>query len=220
MTIKLRFDLRSIVMAWTLITSTFIWTPTMRLLLKPEISQWKIFGVGGSGGSGLFWLLPLLATVILCLFYIEGRGRLRWLFHGLLLAWHLPITLAFVCGSIWGGAGTSFQGAMWGINVPFAWLAPPFALFATLAVVLVIRETRGTLSVQVFHWKEVSWRNLGLATLLLPIAFAFFRMGEGFDTMVKIATVATIFQWIFLAEGLGHRPRSRAETAVSGAVSK
>ena len=219
MTNKLRFDLRSIVMAWTLITSTFIWTPTMRLLLKPEISQWKIFGVGGSGDSGLFWVLPLLVTVLLCLFYIEGRGRLRWLFHGLLLAWHLPVTLAFVFGSIWGGAGTSFQGAMWGINVPFAWLAPPFALFATLAVVLVIRETRGTLSVQVFHWKEVSWRKLGLATLLLPIAFAFFRMGEGFDTMVKIATVATIFQWIFLAEGLGHRPRSRAETAVSGAVS-
>jgi hypothetical protein len=216
---KNRFDLRSIVMTWTLITSTFTWTPTMRLLLKPEISNWNIFSVGGSGGSGQFWVLPLLATALLCLFYIEGRGRLRWLFHGLLLAWHLPVTLAFVYGSIWVGTGASFQGAMWGIDVPFAWLAPPFALFATLAIILVIRETRGTLPVQVFHWKQISWSKLGLATLLLPIAFAFFRMGEGFDTMVKIATVATILQWILLAEALGHRPGTSTKTEVPGTTS-
>jgi hypothetical protein len=216
---KNSFDLRSIVMAWTLITSTFIWTPTMRLLLKPEISQWNIFSVGGSGGSGPFWALPLLAMALLCLFYIEGRGRLRWLFHGLLLAWHLPITLAFIYGSIWGGTGASFQGAMWGINVSFVWLAPPFALFTTLAIILVIRETRGNLPVQVFHWKQIGWSKLGLATLLLPIAFAFFRVGEGFDTLVKIATVATILQWILLAEALGHRPRSSTELAVSDTAS-
>lgn len=213
------FNLRSIVMAWTIITSTFTWTPTMRLLLKPEISQWSIFSVGGSGGSGPFWILPLLATALLCLFYLEGRGRLRWLFHGLLLAWHLPITVAFVYGSVWAATGASFQGAMWGINVPFAWLAPPFALFAILAIILVIRETRGTLPVPVFHWQQISWSKLGLAALLLPIAFAFFRMGEGFDTMVKIATVATILQWILLAEALGHRPRSNTEAAVSGIAS-
>lgn len=214
MAMKNRFDLRSVVMAWTIITATFIWTPTMRLLLKPEISLWNIFGVGGSGSSGPFWIFPLVATALLCMFYIEGRGRLRWLFHGLLLAWHLPVTLAFVYGSIWGGTGASFQGAMWGIKVPLGWLVPPFALFATLAIILVIRETRGTLPVQVFHWKEVSWSKLGLATLLFPIAFLFFRVGEGFDTMVKIATVVTIVQWILLADGLGHRPRASTKTAM------
>lgn len=185
----------------------------MRLLLKPEISNWNIFGVGGSGGGGLFWVLPLLATVFLCLYYIEGRGRFRWLFHSLLLAWHLPVTLAFVYGSIWGGAGSVFQGAMWGIKVPFVWLAPPFAFFACLAVILVIRETRGTLSVRVFRWQQVSWKKLGFAAMLLPVALVFFRMGEGFDTMVKIATVVTIFQWIFLAEGLGHKPGLRENSA-------
>ena len=32
--------------AWTVFTTTFLWTPTMRLLLKPEISQWRVFGLG------------------------------------------------------------------------------------------------------------------------------------------------------------------------------
>ena len=47
-------DLRGAVLAWTILTTTVAWTPTMRLLLKPEISHWSLFGVGGSGGAGPF----------------------------------------------------------------------------------------------------------------------------------------------------------------------
>ena len=204
---KSRFDLRGIVLAWTIVTTTFTWTPTMRLLLKPEISHWKIFDVAGSGSTGPFWILPLLATAALLLFYIEGRGRVRHLFHALLLGWHLPITAALVYGSVLGSTEASFQGAMWGVNVPFAWLAPPFALFAVLAVLLVVRETSGSLPVLVFAWRQIHWAKLGIAVLLLPVAFVLFRIGEGYDTMVMIATAATVLVWILLAEALG-RPDS------------
>lgn len=207
-------DLRGVVLAWTLITTTFTWTPTMRLLLKPEISHWKIVGMAGSGSTGQFWILPLVAAAALLLFYFEGRGRLRPLFHVLLLGWHLPIAAAFVYGSVRGGIDATFQGAMWGVTIPFVWLAPPFALFAALAILLVVREVRGSLPVPVLAWGRIHWGKLGLAGLLLPVAFAFFRLGEGFDLMVKIATVATILQWILLAEALG-RQQSSSATEVS-----
>ncbi len=213
------FDLRGIVLAWTLVTTTFMWTPTMRLLLKPEISHWKLFDAGGVGSVGAFWLLPLLAMAALLLFYVEGRGRCRPLFHFLLLAWHLPITAALVFGSVWGGTQATFQGAMWGVKLPFVWLAPPFALFAALAVLLVVRETRGSLPVPVRPWGRIQWRKLALAGLLLPVAFAFFRIGEGYDVMVMIATVVTVFQWILLAEALGGEQSASEQVSAQASVS-
>ncbi|KQC06888.1 MAG: hypothetical protein APR54_06650 [Candidatus Cloacimonas sp. SDB] len=56
--------LRSIVLAWTILTTTFFWTSTMRILLKPEISSWKIITFGGRGGMGEFWLLPAIVIIV------------------------------------------------------------------------------------------------------------------------------------------------------------
>ncbi len=48
--------LRNTVLLRPVVTTTFFWTTTMRMVLKPEISQWQIFGVGGRGMEGEFWL--------------------------------------------------------------------------------------------------------------------------------------------------------------------
>lgn len=200
---KKKINLRGIVLTWTILTTTFFWTSTMRLLLKPEISNWRIFDFGGKGTIGQFWLLPLIVLAALFLFYIEGRGKLRLLYHTLLLGWHLSITAILAYGGIQSGSQATF--AAWGVTISFAWLALPLAFFAILAILLVIQETRGYLPVSVFGWNQINWSKLGFAGLLLPVAFAFFWMGEGYNLMVKIAIIVTIIQWILLAEALGRQ---------------
>jgi hypothetical protein len=211
-------DLRGVVLAWTILTTTFAWTPTMRLLLKPEISHWSIFGLGGSGGSGPFWVLPVVAGFALLLFYVEGRGRLRPLFHGLLLIWHIPLAATVIYWSLQRGTEAEFMGAAWGVTIPFPLLAVPFAFFAFLALVLVVRESRGALPVPVSPWGQVHWGKVAVAGLLLPVAAVFFRLGDGFDIMVKIAIAATVLQWILLAEALGRQQNAPAKMADPGPV--
>ncbi len=201
-----KVNLRGIVLTWTLLTTIFFWTSTMRLLLKPEISSWKIFAIGGKGGAGAYWVLPLVVLLALFAFYLEGRGRLRPLYHILLVGWHLAITGLCVYGALQPGSTIHF--GAWGIRLSLVWLVVPFAIFLLLAVLLVIQESRGVLPVPVFGWSQIDWKKAGAAALLLPVAFVFFRLGSGFDLMVKIAIVVTVVQWILLVEALG-RPDSK-----------
>lgn len=91
-----KINLRGIVLVWTVLTTTFFWTSTMRILFKPEISSWSIFNLSGKGFIGEFWLLLFIIFFALFLFFIEGRGKLRSLFHILLLAWHFLITAVVI----------------------------------------------------------------------------------------------------------------------------
>ncbi len=205
-----KINLRGIVLTWTILTTTFFWTSTMRILFKPEISSWKIFNTGGKGTMGDFWLPPLIVVMALLLFYLEGRGRVRPAFHFLLTGWHLAITGLFIYGSLQSNAKISFK--TWGINLDFSWLVIPVTVFLVLAIILVLQEIRGHRFVPVFQWHQIDWKTAGLAALLLPAAWIFFRFGDGFNWPVKIAVAVTIIQWILLTDALG-RPNSEESKA-------
>lgn len=198
-------NLRGVVLTWTVLTTTFFWTSTMRILFKPEISAWSIFKLGGKGFMGAFWLPPLIVLLSLFLFYLEGRGRWRPLYHILLLGWHLALTAVFLYGSFQEDAIVSF--GTWGIRLSFIWLVAPVVVFLILAALLVIRELRSYESIPIFGWQQINRKPLLIALLLTPIAVLFFQLGTGFDWRVKIAVATTIFQWVLLTEGLG-RPYS------------
>lgn len=194
------------VMAWTVFTTTFLWTPTMRGFFRPDVSSWAVMEMQGTGRSGSFWVFPALAALALLLFYLEGRGRLRPLFHLLLLAWHGTITGLVLYGIATEGITAEFEGAMWGVRIPLVLLAVPFAGFLALAVWWVIRERRGGPSSPA-PWSDIHWKSLAAAVLLLPVAVVFFRMGEGIDWPTRVATAATILQWVVLTQALSHRTR-------------
>ncbi|MBN1363350.1 MAG: hypothetical protein JW976_00960 [Syntrophaceae bacterium] len=173
----------------------------MRLLLKPEISSWRIFNVGGEGIIGDFWLPPLIVLIALFLFYLEGRGKFRPIYHILLIGRHLVITGVFIYSSMQSNAKISF--GTWGISPDFIWLVVPLAAFSILAIILVIQEIRGHSLVPTFKWNQLDWKAFGVAAILFPVTFIFFRFGEGFNWLVKIAVVVTIIQWILLSEAVG-----------------
>jgi hypothetical protein len=198
---KKKINLRGIVLTWTILTTTFFWTSTMRVLFKPEISSWSVFGSRGIGFAGDFWLLPLIILLALFMFYIEGRGRLRVLFHSLLISWQLLITAVVVYGSFQSDSSISFE--TWGITMSMHWLAVPFALFLILAIIWVIQELTGKYEIPVCNWSDFNWKPFYLVLVLFPVAFLFFHLGSGFNWLVKIAVASTIFQWIFLTDSLG-----------------
>jgi hypothetical protein len=193
-------------MAWTVFTTTFLWTPTMRGLFKPEISSWVVMGIRGTGREGAFWVFPALALLALFAFYLEGRGRWRPLFHILLIGWHTTVTGIVVYGAAVQGTGAYFEGAMWGVRVPLLAVAVPFVAFFALAIRWVLRERRAPGRPEPARWGAVHWSTLGLAGLLLPVAIVLFRLGEGIDWTTRLATAATILQWILLTQALSHRP--------------
>ncbi len=139
------------------------------------------------------------------LFYLEGRGRLRSLYYILLIGWHLLITTIVVSGSIQSDTAITF--GAWGITLDFVWLIVPFAFFLVLAFFLARQEIQGILPVPVFGWGQINWRRLVMAGILLPVAYIFFRLGTGYNWIVKIAIIVTIVQWILIAEALG-RPNT------------
>lgn len=198
-------NLRGIVLTWTILTTTFFWTSTMRILLKPEISSWSIFNFGGKGFMGQFWLPPLIVLFALLMFYLEGRGKIRILYHIMLLGWQMLVTGVIVYGSLQTDAKISF--GTWGVSMSFLWLVLPFILFLILAIILVIQELRGKYIIPEFEWFRINLKPFIIAILLFPVALMFFRLGEGFNWLIKIAVATTISQWIMLTETLG-RPNA------------
>jgi len=193
--------LREIVLTWTIITTTFFWTSTMRALFKPEISSWSVFSMGGKGFWGDFWMLPLIVLFALFIVYLEGRGKLRILCHILLISWHLLINAIILYGSFQNDANISF--GTWGISMSFNWLVLPFVIFLILTIVLAMKELSGKLIVPCFDWTIINWKPFLVALLFFPVAIFFFRLGTGFNWLIKIAVASTILQWIFLSEAFG-----------------
>jgi hypothetical protein len=173
----------------------------MRMLFKFEISSWSIFNVGGKGFLGDFWLPPLIVLFALFLIYLEGRGKIRPLYHALLLFWHFLITAVVVYGTLKSDSVITF--GTWGISLSFIWLVVPFVLFLIAAIILVIKENTHKQFIPAFKWNIINRKPLILAIILFPIAIVFFQLGTEFNWQVKIAVGSTIVQWIFLTDALG-----------------
>ncbi len=202
-----KINLRGIVLVWTVLTTTFFWTSTMRILFKPEISSWSIFNLSGKGFIGEFWLLLFIIFFALFLFFIEGRGKLRSLYHILLLAWHFLITAVVIYGSLQPEMEISF--GTWGISISIIWLVIPFIVFLFCTIALVVKEAKEK-NIPIYNWTDINLKPLIIAIALTVFAFIFFILGEGFNWLVKIAVGITIIQWVLLTESL-NRPYSKSQ---------
>jgi hypothetical protein len=201
---KLTTDrVRTLVLIWTMFLSVFTWTPVMRAVLRPELSGWGLLGYSGSGASGAFWVLPAAGLFALAMFYIEGRGRVRPLFHAMLLTWHIALSSIVLSGAMRYGDSATFVGGAWGVQVGFPLLSIPFVAFTVLAVLLVVRERRDGSQVPVAGWTTINRRPLIIALALFPVAWFFFQFaGANFDWKGKLAIATNVVQWILIIEAV------------------
>lgn len=193
--------LRFLVLTWTIFMSTFFWTSTMRLFLKPEISSWKIMNFGGKGNIGEYWLLPFLVFFAVFIIYLESRGKIRWLFYSLLTIYHITITFGVIYGSFHSNSKISF--GAWGVHLSLMWLILPFIFFTVLAILWIILEIKTKIKVSIFDWNKINFLKIVIVTLLFPLSYLFFSIGSNFNWQVKIAIIINIIQWILLTDALG-----------------
>jgi hypothetical protein len=187
-------------MIWTIITTAFFWTTSMRLFYKPEISEWAVFGFAGKGFAGDFWFPISVILYSVILFYLEGRGRVRAVFYVMLLIWHFALLIGTGISSIDSGSTITF--GAWGINMAIVWLTIPFIFFFALTVWFVVREQRVSYLLKKHQWNQINLKQIFWAVALVPVSFLFFYMGSGFNWLIKIAITINVVQWIMIAKSL------------------
>ncbi|WP_226389184.1 hypothetical protein [Penaeicola halotolerans] len=187
-------------MIWTIITTAFFWTTSMRLFYKPEISEWAVFGFSGKGFSGDFWFPIVVIIYSIILFYLEGRGRARGVFYVMLLIWHFALLFGTSISSIDSGSTITF--GAWGINMAVVWLTIPFLFFFALTVWYVVKERSVIEHIETRQWNQINLKQTMWVIALVPVSYFFFCLGSGFNLLIKVAITINVIQWIMIAKAL------------------
>lgn len=193
--------LRHAVLGWTAFLSVFLWTSLNRALWRPELATWSGFGMSGRGPGVWTVVVAICALLVAFLYYLEGHGRRRGLFHGLLLAVHGPLALYLICVVTERGADVAFRGDTWGWELPLWIPLLPVIGFSALSALLVWRERIG-LQPPPRPGKTVDRRALLLALALVPAIALTFGTGMEFGMRDRVATGLAVLQWLLIVSGL------------------
>lgn len=187
------------VMFWTVLTSTFVWLPLIRIIGRPEGYQWGILGLSGRGTEGPYWVWILLTLYVLIMLYSAFRGP-RALFYPMLILWHLAVTGVVVMATIFEGTEAVFQGQGLHFSIPMWLLIIPFTLFVVLAIAWIVRDYRAGGVPEKVAWTRANSRRLVTSALLLVVALALFRAGNNYNWVTATAIITAIVQWILLVQ--------------------
>lgn len=187
------------VMFWTVLTSTFVWLPLIRIIGRPDGYQWGILGLSGKGTEGPYWVWILLTLYVLIMLYSAFRGP-RALFYPMLILWHLAVTGVVVMATVFEGTEAAFQGQGLHFSIPMWLLIIPFTLFVVLAIAWIVRDYRAGGVPEKVAWTRANSRRLVTSALLLVVALALFRAGNNYNWVTATAIITAIVQWILLVQ--------------------
>jgi hypothetical protein len=214
--------LRAAILCWTaLVSGILVWLPLVRGATQGSAYQWALAdGIGGHGIGGDYWMLVPAAAFVIALLYFGWRGG-RPPFHGLLLAFHLPLAVAVTYAAWNNPRGFRFEGATVGLDVSLALVGPVlFCGFATAAIFWVVRDVpvRRAQEPVPWVWTRATRARLLLCVFLIPLEVVMFRSG-GIQSASNLIGVALVgWQWVLLnlilarargSSALPHAPRRR-----------
>lgn len=110
-----------LLLAWTALTTLFFWLPTVRGPFDGPSYQWGLFGLGGRGTSGDYWV-PLLGSTFTIAVQVLGWRGARAPFHVLLAGWHLLLASGVAYLGFSDPEGFRLQGDTLGIDIPLTWV--------------------------------------------------------------------------------------------------
>lgn len=190
------------ILCWTaLVSGVLVWLPLVRGATQGSAYQWALTdGIGGHGVGGDYWMLLPAAAFVISLLYLGWRGG-RPPFHGLLLAFHLPLAAAVTYAAWKNPRGFRFEGATVGLDVSLALVGPVlFGGFAIAAILWVLRDVgvrRARPSVP-WVWTRATRVRMLLLVILVPLEVVMFRSG-GIQSASNLIGVALVgWQWVLV----------------------
>lgn len=209
-----RDPLLVVILGWTaLVAGILVWLPLVRGATQGAAYQWALApGIGGRGIGGAYWALIPSAAFVLALLSLGWGGGPRP-FHGLLLAFHVPLAAAVTHAAFVDPQAFRFEGATIGLDVSLAVIGPVlFCVVAGAAIVWVIRDLRARRSrpLAPWAWTRAARVRLMLVIAIVPLEVVLFRSGglQSTQNMIGVALVA--WQWVLLNRLLGARPEVQA----------
>jgi len=197
-----RDPLLAAVLWWTaLVAGVLVWLPLVRGATQGRAYQWTLAaGIGGRGVGGDYWMVVLGAAFVLSLLYLGWRGG-RPPFHGLLLAFHVPLAAAVTYAAWTDPRGFRLEGATVGLDVSLAVIGPVlFCGLAGAAIVWVFRDLRARRPPELvpWVWTRAARVRLLLLLALVPLEVVLFRSG-GIESPQNLVGVALVgWQWVMV----------------------
>ena len=186
---------RRMSLGWFSLTTVAFWLPTVRGAFDGASYEWGLFGLGGRGTGGDYWLPLATSLAAIALTAGARRGR-RWALWAI-AAWSLLLTLALSIFMATSREDFRFRGDTLGIDVSLRWVGPVVLAAATLlTLVSATREHASANGVPTSN--SLNWSWLAALTLALPIQFALLRLGAPVSSLDQVGVLLTIVQWFLI----------------------
>jgi len=186
---------RRVSLGWFSLTTVAFWLPTIRGAFDGASYQWGLFGLGGRGTGGDYWL-PLVASLVaIALTAGAWRGQ-RWALW-LVAAWSLLLTLAFAVFMATSPEDLRFRGDTLGIDVSLGWVGLIVLVGATLLTLVSATQAPSSEDL-VPPPSSLNGTWLGALALALPIQFVLLRLGAPGSSLDQAGVVLTVVQWFLI----------------------
>jgi hypothetical protein len=157
--------------------------------------QWQLFGLGGRGVGGDYWVPVVGASGALAVVAGGWRCR-RWAFV-LLAAWNVLVFLAVLVVVTSNPEKFRFRGDTLGLDVSLAWMGPLlFGAGAVLSLVAARRQFRHCPAVAPWSRRNARWAVVLVAAL--PFQFLLLRFGSAGSLSDQVGVLVTIVQWLMV----------------------
>ena len=214
--------------AYTILTTAFLWLFVLRAVTLPD-ADWALFGLGGVGVAGDFWIVALLLLFNGIMLALGWRGA-HPPFHLMLLLWLVTLTVVAISRFLGQVVNPIATGAAWEpdnwTGLSMALLVGSSILALTLGLIWVSidlrrgrpRPIRTSLPPGQPFGSTVAGASL-VALLALPI-LVLLRMGSNPSWAPPTTVILAILQWWLLnttvlqpsSRGYGELPASEAMT--------
>ncbi|WP_274361735.1 hypothetical protein [Paenibacillus thermotolerans] len=172
------------------------WRLLVRGLMEPNF-MWSYAGLNGTGLSGDYWVIFLIALFGTCMLFWGWRGGHR------IVDWGIFIWVALLfCSSlaiILSEPETKITAETLHMELPYIWVVFPVdALFFVLTAIWMIFFRKRTGETRAAEWNRLNGVLLGIAAGMLPVEYFLFNSGEQHGLFDRLGVFATLVQWVIL----------------------
>lgn len=173
------------------------WRLAVRGAMEGSAFQWGYAGMKGTGVSGDYWVVVLIAIAGIVLLFLgwRGAGRVcRWI----VLVWIALLLLSSIA-IVASDPGVKIVADTLNMEIPYALTVLPLDMLSfLLAVIWLASGRRRKQETMTMQWKRVNTALLVFAAALFVPEYIALNAGEQHGMYDRIGVALTFVQWVLL----------------------